>query len=819
MVCRALLRDTLIGRRLAALAGLPDLDACQQARLSVLACLHDLGKCNRGFQYRYDPDRPVRLAGHIREALVPILHRTLRTRTRGVLAEVLAWGDDVLPLLLAALSHHGIPLVVKSSAAGLDRDLELWQADARLDPIGAIADIVAVARGAFPEAFVAGGRPLPECPPFQHAFTGVVALADWIASDAALFPYAEEGRQDRAGFAAAKASEALRAIGMDVGAARMSLAAAPPSFEEWAGFAPNPMQREVARIPLGPGSVAVLESETGSGKTEAAIAHFLRLFAAGTVDGLYFALPTRAAAVQIHARVHCALVRALGSDAAPPVVMAVPGYLRVDDAEGVRPLSDDPFRVRWDGGVAEGRGWAAENPRRYTAASVAVGTVDQALMPVLQVKHAHLRACGLSRSLVVVDEVHASDPYMERLLTALVDAHQAAGGQVLLMSATLGSRARARYVAESRRGPALSEARKDPYPAIWRRGAGPVALAGGADKPVAVACAAIIDRPDSIAEMAADAARRGARTLVIRNTVADALAAQAALETAAGGAPLFAHAGRLAPHHARFAREDRQSLDEALERAFGREHYDPVVAVATQTAEQSLDIDADLLITDLCPMDVLLQRIGRLHRHRRARPAGFENARCVLLVPEGRDLAPLIARSRHGLGNVYPDLRVIEATWRAAERCGTFAIPAMNRVLVEEATHSESLAAIVAELGAPWAEHAGKMEGIRAGKEAVARMNLIDRTLAFGNFDFAALKDHVKTRLGMDDRAIFFPDGWRGPFGQPVGGIVVPGFLAPAGECEPTFGRDGETTLIALGDEALRYDRWGLRPAGSPAAP
>ena len=151
-----------------------------------------------------------------------------------------------------------------------------------------------------------------------------------------------------------------------------------------------------------------------------------------------------------------------------------------------------------------------------------------------------------------------------------------------------------------------------------------------------------------------------------------------------------------APHHSRFAPDDRKRLDSEIENTFGKNtRKDSVIAVATQTVEQSLDIDADILITDLCPMDVLLQRIGRLHRHERNRPEGFETAKCVILTPVERDMSQSIdhngkgSKGNHGLGTVYQDLRVLEATWRVLEdeTIETWNIPEHNRELVERATH------------------------------------------------------------------------------------------------------------------------------------
>jgi hypothetical protein len=128
------------------------------------------------------------------------------------------------------------------------------------------------------------------------------------------------------------------------------------------GYLPRAAQTALVTLPRDErGSITILESETGSGKTEAVLARFVSLFEAGIVDGLYFALPTRSAATQMHRRVREAAQRAFATP--PAVVLAVPGYLRVDDAEGTRL---PPFEVLWpDQERFRYRAWAAENPKPW----------------------------------------------------------------------------------------------------------------------------------------------------------------------------------------------------------------------------------------------------------------------------------------------------------------------------------------------------------------------------------------------------------------------------------------------------------------------
>ena len=197
---------------------------------------------------------------------------------------------------------------------------------------------------------------------------------------------------------------------------------------------------------------------------------------------------------------------------------------------------------------------------------------------------------------------------------------------------------------------------------------------------------------------------------------------------------LFALDGVLTLHHGRFALDDRLRLDQEVEGRLGKDRAPGgAIVVGTQTLEQSLDIDADLLITDLCPMDVLLQRIGRLHRHQREdRPAGYGSPRCLVLTPDSDDLSPLLKRGpgRNGLGpygHVYEDLRILEITRRLIGEFPKWDIPTMNRELVEWATHPVALETIVQELGDDWRVHANSLTGGMLAEGMTAQSAIIQR--------------------------------------------------------------------------------------------
>lgn len=803
------------------------------ARLSALVFLHDLGKANSGFQAKrwknkqdIPKDWPCH-AGHGIEAfkLFDLSNKLEHLLERLPVDQLAAWGEACDPLLVASISHHGRPL--KDTPADWGRSI--WkQAGNNYDPAAVLTDMGKRVMALFPEAFEAGGKPLPDAPPFGHLFAGLVQLADWLGSDTRFFPYSEKG-EDRAIKAKERASNAIAAVGLDMDSWRDKLNHYPQSFMDTFGIAePRPIQAAMDNDQLG--LLVILESETGSGKTEAALWRFAHLFRAGVVDSLYFALPTRVAASQIYHRVQSA-IQNLWKDNPPATVRALPGYVNVDGAD----ITQLPhFKVLWSDQPEDAeahRRWAAESSKRFLAAPIAVGTVDQALLGALEVRHAHLRHAMLARSLLVVDEVHASDPYMTVLLERLLKAHLNNGGHALLLSATLGSAARNRYLALGPRSKhsyakplAFEVACAVPYPAISDGSQIRPIDVGGGTKKVAWTTHDIIGAPGEIASMAIDAARLGAKVLVIRNTVADAIATLAAVEESIPEKGwLFTVNGVPTLHHSRFSRQDRPVMDKAVEAQLGKQRSTgPKIVVGTQTLEQSLDIDADLLIADLCPMDVLLQRIGRLHRHTRPvseRPEGFQSAKVCVLTPAGHDLDSLISRSRHGLGRfhngggVYPDLRVLEATRQLIIERPVVSIPEDNRYLVESATHPDLLRVIQEKKGESWEALGQKIEGETSAQRTVGYLHALDVEQEFGEHEFP--RDvQVATRLGAQDRILYFDLEFPSVFGAQIRELPIRHHMLPRdlpldvlpGEVSQT-----KTSLtFSLGEARFRYSRFGL---------
>ena len=689
----------------------------------------------------------------------------------------------------------------------------------------------------FPEAFGPGPL-LPTCRALAHLFAGTVALADQIGSDRDHFPFEPVADPRYIDRARRQARRAICERGLQ--RAPWRAAAGPFAFSDLFELAePRPFQRAVETAPLDT-PLLILESETGSGKTEAAVLRFATLRRAGLVDGFYFAVPTRAAARQLHKRVHSAMSKLLPARWGRGTVLAVPGYFVAGEAQG---RSEGKFEVFWEDAPDEAdriARWSAESARHFLSSPAAVGTVDQALLGALKVKWAHLRGASLSRSLLVVDEVHASDAYMNELLCAILAAHLEVGGHALLMSATLGAAARTALTAGRRaEPPRFAEAVGTPYPSLTLAGNGEARTlpveSTGKEKQVAVETRPWLSSPERIAGCVRAAAGRGAKVLVVRNTVASAQAVFDELRRQDAEDLMLSVNGIATLHHGRFAVEDRRRLDDAVETALGKQRSSGgQIVLGTQTLEQSLDIDADLLVTDLCPVDVLLQRIGRLHRHqRRDRPQAFAAPRCIVLAPaEGLECGLDGGLMRHGLGagprggGIYRDLLGLEQTRRLAESNPVWRIPAMNRTLVEEATNPFELCALARDLGGAWKEHERHTFGFAAAEELCARGHSLDRTALFNEaLVFPDLDEEVRTRLGDDGPRFTLQDAAAGPFGEPVRTFNLPAHIFGGVQSTPSreelesaiLESESAGATLRVGSHVFRYDRSGVCPVAARA--
>lgn len=405
-------------------------------------------------------------------------------------------------------------------------------------------------------------------------------------------------------------------------------------FRERFGFSMNAMQKKVMEAVencVKPG-LFILEAPMGTGKTEAALAAAEVLCAKCGKAGLFFGLPTQATANGIFERV----VQWAGIQSEDAVHNINLAHGNAEFQPVFAELKNDGMlQTDMDGesGLVVNAFFSGSKMSLLT--DFVVATVDRLLMSVLKRKHVMLLHLGLSQKVVVVDECHAYDAYMNRYLDrALAWLHEY-GVPVLLLSATLPSQRRKElteaYINEKKEVPELPKA---DYPRLTYTDGSDVyikALPGErAGRRVHVVCG---DEEKAVKKIA-DAVHAGACVGIICNTV---MRAQhfAGLARGVDGAEVILY-------HAQYIIPDRMEREETLKKAIGKkstkEMRRGVVVVGTQVLEQSLDIDFDMLVTDLCPMDLLLQRIGRLQRHPRSnRPQRYENAECIVLGTEEMD--------------------------------------------------------------------------------------------------------------------------------------------------------------------------------------
>jgi CRISPR-associated endonuclease/helicase Cas3 len=756
LMTRALLDRATLRRRLGAAFGAP-LQAAHLDRLAVLAGLHDLGKALKGFQDKLQGPTPLG-SGHVAEALAVLMASPKVQQAVGV-EELRTWFDAVTDALYIAICHHGMPVPDDAIARHLASATALLEPTIfGHEPVQEIRRLAEALRRAF-----SGARgeapPLRFTPAAQHLFAGVLMAADWMASGFAF----DDGERDAL---ALQVLDQTAWDGWHSGALALDLLGE---------ITPRPAQSLLADLDVKE-KLAVLEAPTGTGKTEAALIWGCRLAEHGKVDGLYFAVPSRSAATEIHARIGKLMVpchpRLTGK-----IVRALPGMLDTD-----RERPDYPPET-----------WAVVAPKRVFAAPVAVGTIDQALLSVLRTKHAWMRAAFLSRHLLVIDEVHASDPYMASLTNVLVDRHLALGGYVLAMSATLGETALALLQRRRRRAP--QAALGAPYPAV-RLNDRDMPLGAPPERTVSIN----LRTHEALIADASAMAAAGQAILWIRSTVTDAVADFRTFESAGVSCGL---------HHSRYALEDRCWLDDRLLGLLGpRGVRRGCVVVATQTAEQSLDIDADVLVTDTCPADVLLQRLGRLHRHRTGtRPDAY------VIDPGNLDQylsADGNVRGRPGQGwpFVYGNLLSVMGTLDWIAETGEISVPRDSRKLVEQATHADHLKTVAEARGGVWRVLWRRLFEADAQRSQLGEASTIDWRRPYRE---NPVGEFLPTRLAAGTVTVAM-QGLVSPFtGEPLDAIAVPARWLAASKVAPDTRGVAQATVVGVGALAMTYDRLGLQ--------
>lgn len=548
---------------------------------ATLAALHDVGKISLGFQAKC----PAWLVKHqIKPAAVAGCEDDHAKISQFTLQGLLA--DSMRLWAAIAGAHHG---KIKGD---------------RLQPITENNQMAwAAERKALIEEVTRIFGPLPTEQGDETALwmtAGLITVVDWIGSDETLFSQTWTGSIDER---RQLARGALVAVRWESPSAKTKL-----GFEDL--FPPlqaNALQAAAWENIAAPG-LYVIEGPMGCGKTEAALSGAYRLIAGGQAAGIYFALPTQVTSNRIHLRVRPFLEQALQQSSDVRLIHSGSLLVEPPALASLRPNARDHEA---DEHVRAGRSWFS-SAKRAILAPFGVGTVDQALLGIVAAKHFFVRQLGLAGKIVILDEVHTYDLYTSTLIDALIKRLLELRCTVIVLSATL-TRDRRRQLLGASGDQRLSDA----YPLLSVAGAPPREIA--CDPPPTKSVAVSFHSPDTLIESGLGRAERGQCVLWIRNTVDEAQESFSQLKSAnREGGP------EIALLHSRFPQFRREHLEndwmERLGKDGARRPPNGCVLVSTQVAEQSVDIDADLLITDIAPTDMLLQRLGRLWRHERTRP-------------------------------------------------------------------------------------------------------------------------------------------------------------------------------------------------------
>lgn len=417
--------------------------------------------------------------------------------------------------------------------------------------------------------------------------------------------------------------------------------------EELFGFEPRLLQRKVEGLDVSSGpNLYIIEESTGNGKTEAALVLAHKLMKAGCGSGIYVALPTMATANAMYKRLD-----AEDRDEIP----VYKKLFAVDKDEDVpfslghscRSTSEEFLKVlsKYDISDYDGR-WIYDNNKKLLLSPVGVGTIDQILMSVLPKKHQSMMLLGAVRNIVIIDEVHAYDSYMNGLLIEFLKYHKSTGGSVILLSATLPKDLKQKFVDIYSNGDKDSTGAKvsdnAPYPMITLVNSQDILEIPVEPSPNKEVNVCFAHNEETVEKKIIEIAEKGGCACWIRNTVKDAVDEYLSLKNRGLNVLLF---------HARYTLGDRLDHERVVLEKFGKKIADSdgkvispsmedrkgLILIATQVVEQSLDLDFDFIVSDLAPIDLIIQRAGRLWRHKRDRPQGIDSPVMMILAPKLSD--------------------------------------------------------------------------------------------------------------------------------------------------------------------------------------
>lgn len=603
--------------------------------LLFMLSLHDIGKFSEAFQ-QLKPEFREMSWGEIKYKNYDLRHDSLGfilwddggRRGTGIrsgndhsfrFSDLQMYTRLFTPYLQSVCGHHGLPPKSSSRAKNYFRDFDVESARFFVD------DAADLFEPNIDELFLLSADREWRVAQKNASWlvAGFTVLCDWLGSNRDVFNYCDEVMPlneywyDIAVPRAEKVVELARLLPAKA-ASRHSINDLFEKIKQ-----PTPLQKQCDEMVLADTpQLFILEDVTGAGKTEAAITLVHRLMSQQLAEGVFVALPTMATANAMYERM-AKVYRKLYADEETPSLVLSHGARHLSELFQKSIIDQDCIDTNYsqkeETASAQCAHWLADHRKKSLLADISIGTIDQALLGILPARHQSLRLYGLSNKVLLVDEVHAYDHYMFPLLEALIEFHAYFGGSVILLSATLPMNLRQKLVKAFQKGrgetgqilqsqnyPLLTHIQENTLPSEI-----PVATRKEVQRHVVVE---MLHQESDVLNIIKAAVDDGRCVCWVRNTVHDARQAYEELAKLP-----WVKNEKLDLFHSRYALGHRLAIEKEALNHFGdgsgHQERSGRILIATQVIEQSLDMDADVFISDLAPIDLLIQRAGRLQRH------------------------------------------------------------------------------------------------------------------------------------------------------------------------------------------------------------
>lgn len=593
-------------------------------------------------------------------------------------------------LVGCSICHHGEPVFIESEYDCLkafnDQDIETTQlfinkmaqiflTDIRLD----------MSNHGSTETF------LESCKQISWWIAGLTVLSDWIGSNTCYFEYHDQIQplENYWYQACIQAKKAITGNGLSPAVINPNL-----TFENLftqKGNKPlsmRPLQKVTADIVLEkePG-LFIIEDMTGAGKTEAALFLAYRLMEKNVAEGIYFGLPTMATANGIYERLSCFYHGFFKDPLHVSLILAHANNKLIrsfNQSISMHPQEDLEENASTLSASTYCNAWMVDNNKKALLAQIGVGTIDQALQSILNNRHQCLRLFGLARKVLIIDEVHAYDTYMQTLLETLIKFHAAGGGTTILLSATLPKKTREVLIKAHYAGIGIYKTElpsiTNDYPLLTQVNKQSVKeyKIPTIEANRKVVKIGYFHSTSDIEKYLIKEIEAGRCAVWIRNTVDDAIQSYERLKS-------YVDSAHLHLFHARFSAADRNLHENKIKSLFGKDSNDDQrrgqLLIATQVVEQSLDLDFDCMVSDLAPIELLIQRAGRLQRHYRGfRPEPILYILCPPITEEAT--ANWFSKQYGNGGFVYKNHAQLWLTAKILSK-GQLVMPDDARYLIE----------------------------------------------------------------------------------------------------------------------------------------